>query len=373
MVAYFDSAASYPMLPQVAEALASANLSLFANPSSQHHLGDEAALEVERCRSVLAERIGAAASEIVFTSGATESNNLALKGHFSLATASQARHLVISAIEHKCIHAIADYLHRTAGVSVSLVQPNSAGVVTAEAVEQLLRPETELISIMHVNNELGTENPIDEIGALCNHRDIKFHTDAAQSFLKTPIDVDDMNIDYASFSAHKIGGPKGIGAVFIRDQRNQRLEPVVHGAGQEAGLRGGTVAAPLIHGFSAAIKHFPSTYEDLKRQRSKNKLLEALAKKDVPHVVNGSGLPSIISLTLPNTDVAGLLRSTRGEFALAIGSACSSREIEASHVLTALNLSRAISQKTLRISFCHLTNSQDLDDLAERILQFTHT
>ena len=370
MVAYFDSAASYPMLPQVAETLASANLSLFANPSSQHHLGDEAARAVERCRSALAESIGAAASEIVFTSGATESNNLALKGHFSIGTNSQAQHMVISAIEHKCIHAIADYLHRTAGVSVSLAQPNSAGVVTAEAVERLLRPETELVSIMHVNNELGTENPIDEIGALCNHRDIKFHTDAAQSFLKTPIDVDDMNLDYASFSAHKIGGPKGIGAVFIRDQRKLHLEPTIHGAGQEEGLRGGTIAAPLVVGFTTAIDHFPSEYESLKKQGQKDLLLAKLRKQNIEHIVNGEGLPSILSLTLPNTEIQSLLLNSADVCALATGSACSSREIEASHVLTAIGLSRPYAEKTLRLSFFSGLSAKEISDLVSAIARF---
>lgn len=370
MFAYFDSAASYPMLPQVAETFASANLSLFANPSSQHRLGDEAARTVERCRIALAESIGAAASEIVFTSGATESNNLALKGHFSMRTTTQAQHLVISATEHKCIHAIADYLHRTAGVSVSLAQPNSAGVVTAEAVEQVLRPETKLVSVMHVNNELGTENPIDTIGALCYQRGIKLHSDAAQSFLKVPFDVDDMNIDYASFSAHKIGGPKGVGALFIRDQRNQHMEPVLHGAGQEAGLRGGTVAAPLILGFDAAIQHFPNAYKSLKAQGLKNLLLEKLQKERIDHIVNGDGLPSILSLTLPNTDVQALLRNSADKFALATGSACSSKEIEASHVLTALGLSRANAEKTLRLSFFGGLGAKEINSLVNKIVLF---
>lgn len=373
MIAYFDSAASYPLLPEVAAALSSANESMIANPSSQHTLGEDANNAVERCRSALADSIGAAPSEIIFTSGATESNNLALKGHFSLPSAQASRHLVISSIEHKCVHAIADYLNRTSGVSISLVQPNKAGIITTAAIESALQPHTELVSIMHVNNELGTLNPIADIGALCFERGIKFHTDAAQSFLKTGIDVDDMNIDYASFSAHKIGGPKGIGALFIRDQRKQHMEPVVHGAGQEAGLRGGTVAAPLIQGFTAAISHFPKAYQSLKARGLKDLLLENLQKERIDHIVNGDGLPSILSLTLPNTDVQALLLNSGGTFALATGSACSSKEIEVSHVLAAIGLDRMRAEHTLRLSFYHRNDVHECDSLAKLITKYSNT
>ena len=371
MTVYFDSAASYPVLPEVAKVLSGAYKNVFANPSSQHELGEQAALEIEHCRNKIADSIGAAGSEVIFTSGATESNNLALKGHFSLGAKNKARHFVISAIEHKCVHAIADYLHRTFGIEISLAVPNDAGVITSDAVENALRPDTELVSVMHVNNELGTTNPIEDIGALCFQRGIKFHTDAAQSFLKSDIDVDAMNIDYASFSAHKIGGPKGIGAVYIRDQRKLHLEPTIHGAGQEEGLRGGTMAAPLIMGFSAAIEQFPATYQNLTDLGHKKQLLEALRVQEITYRVNGEGIASIVSLTLPNTDVQALLLNSVTELALATGSACSSKEIEPSHVLTVIGLSTTLAEKTLRLSFHEGITPQQIDTLAGWIKRFS--
>lgn len=371
MTVYFDSAASYPVLPEVAKVLSGAYKNVFANPSSQHELGEQAALEIEHCRNKIADSIGAAGSEVIFTSGATESNNLALKGHFSLGAKNKARHFVISAIEHKCVHAIADYLHRTFGIEISLAVPNDAGVITSDAVESALRPDTELVSVMHVNNELGTTNPIEDIGALCFQRGIKFHTDAAQSFLKSDIDVDAMNIDYASFSAHKIGGPKGIGAVYIRDQRKLHLEPTIHGAGQEEGLRGGTMAAPLIMGFSAAIEQFPATYQNLTDLGHKKQLLEALQVHKIAYRVNGGGIASIVSLTLPNTDVQALLLNSVTELALATGSACSSKEIEPSHVLTAIGLSTSLAEKTLRLSFHEGITLEQIDTLAGWIKRFS--
>ena len=371
MTVYFDSAASYPVLPEVAKVLSGAYKNVFANPSSQHELGEQAALEIEHCRNKIADSIGAAGSEVIFTSGATESNNLALKGHFSLGAKNKGRHFVISAIEHKCVHAIADYLHRTFGIEISLAVPNDAGVITSDAVENALRPDTELVSVMHVNNELGTTNPIEDIGALCFQRGIKFHTDAAQSFLKSGIDVDAMNIDYASFSAHKIGGPKGIGAVYIRDQRKLHLEPTIHGAGQEEGLRGGTMAAPLIMGFSTAIEQFPTTYHHLTGLEHKKRLLEALQVQKIAYRVNGEGIASIVSLTLPNTDVQALLLNSVTELALATGSACSSKEIEPSHVLTSMGLSTALAEKTLRLSFHEGITPQQIDALAGWIKRFS--
>lgn len=368
---YFDSAASYPILPEALEVLHRGFAEHFANPSSAHKSGETAAKEIEVAREIIAEEIGALPSEIVFTSGATESNNLALKSHFHEAKNQTKRHLVISSIEHKCVHAIADYLKRTDKVSVSVVSPNKDGVITLDAVKNALRDDTSLVSIMHVNNELGTVNPVDEIGALCFDRGIKFHTDAAQSFLKLPIDVDDMNVDSLSLSAHKIGGPKGVGAIYIRDRRSRDIEPVVHGAGQEEGLRGGTLPTPLITSFGKATQKFPDIYRDLKDARLKKQLLDNLSELSIPHQVNGNSIDSIVSLTLPRTDVLALLRETSELFALATGSACSSKEIEASHVLTAIGLARNQAERTLRISFHHDLKPSNLDLLVNTISKYT--
>ena len=368
---YFDSAASYPILPEALDAL-NAGFTNPANPSSAHTPGDAASRDIEKTRQLIAEAIGALPSEIIFTSGATEANNLALKSHFDEPINSDKRHLVISAIEHKCVHAIADYLRRKKGVEISIVPPNRQGIVTPEAVAEMLRDDTSLVSVMHVNNELGTKNPIDQIGALCFERGIRFHSDAAQSFLKVAIDVEDMDIDYLSIAAHKVGGPKGIGALYIRDQRRRNIEPVIHGAGQEEGLRGGTLPAPLISSFGRAIELFPGAYKQLLEADLKNALLSKIAELGVPHNVNGhDAIGSMLSLTLPTCDVAALLRETSGQFSLATGSACSSKEIEASHVLTSLGIDRELAAKTLRISFHHGLNLGNITKLGLSLSKYT--
>lgn len=367
---YFDSAGSYPMLPEARASLTEALSLLPGNPSALHGAGLEAADAVSRCRAALADAIGAMPSEIIFTSGATESNNLALKGHYSQRANEKRRHLIISATEHKCIFAIADYLSRTQNVDVSIAKPSKDGTVQAEDIEQLLRPETSLVSVMHVNNEIGTINPLQEIGKLCSSRKVAFHSDAAQGFLKDTLDVDDYNLDYLSISAHKIGGPKGIGAVYIRDQRNREIEPTIHGAGQEDGLRGGTLPAPLIHAFGSAIAHFPTAYAALCKMALTDVLMSTLSENNVEFIVNGTPRSHLISLTLPKTDVASLLRIEDRRFSIATGSACSSKEIEISHVLEVIGLNRELADKTLRISFSHLVKPSDAVDLGQMIHQY---
>ena len=368
---YFDSAASYPMLQEAKEALINASVELYGNPSSSHWPGETALEEVEKARELIADSIGAFPSEIVFTSGATEANNLALKGHFSLDAFKEKRHLIVSAIEHKCILAIADFLAIDSAIEVSLVSPNEFGIITPEAIKALLKDNTSLVSVMHVNNELGTINPIADIGELCFERGIKFHTDAAQSFLKEQIDVDEMNIDYLSISAHKVGGPKGIGALYIRDRRTLPLTPVIHGAGQEEGLRGGTLPAPIIVSMGKAVETFTNAYKLLKNQDLKSSLIDSLRHAEIDFQINGEGIPSLLSLTFPNTDVAALIRKNEKRFALSTGSACSSKEIEISHVLEAIGMNRDLGERTLRISFHHRLNNCDIEELVEQIKSYS--
>ena len=243
---YLDFAASTPVLPEVMEAMRPWFTDFYANPSSSHQMGRQAAEAIEQARATIANEIGAYPSEIIFTSGATESNNLAIKG-IAWANKEKGRHIITSSIEHKCILAICHYLERE-GFEVTYVDPDHEGVIHPEKVKAAIRPDTILVSVHHVNNELGTIQPIEQIGALCLDRGIPFHTDAAQSFGKLDIDVDDLNIDLMSVSGHKIYGPKGVGALYIRNIRETKITPVIHGAGQELGLRGGTMATPLIIG-----------------------------------------------------------------------------------------------------------------------------
>jgi cysteine desulfurase len=237
---YFDSAGSYKMLDEVVETIHEVSVSMFANPSSSHTLGEMQAKKIEEARDTIADIIGCYSSEIIFTSGATESNNLALKQILNL---EEKAHIITSATEHKCILSILNYIQKQ-GHEVTIIKPNPDGIIKLDSIKNALEANTKLVSIMHVNNELGVINPISEIGQLCFEHGILFHTDAAQSFGKLEIDVDDMNIDMMSISAHKIGGPKGIGALYVRDLRKKELLPVIHGAGQEYGVRGGTLPTP---------------------------------------------------------------------------------------------------------------------------------
>ena len=229
--------------------------------------------------------------------------------------------------------------------------------------------------LMHpMNNELGTINPIEEIGALCLDNDVRFHTDAAQSFGKVEIDVEDMNIDLMSLSAHKIGGPKGIGALYIRDARDINITPVIHGAGQEIGLRGGTVATPLILGFGAAVKEFSGRYQAFPFTNLREHLISLLVDANITFKINGKGdMPHILSLTLPEIDVLTFVIANFDNFALAQGSACSSKEIKPSHVLFNLGISAEHAERTIRLSFDFNTSEKAIELFVDSILSFSST
>lgn len=360
---YFDSAASYPILDETRSVLIDSFRTLYGNSSSIHALGQKESEHIEDARRYLSELIDAYPSEIVFTSSATESNNLALKSIIP----NPKKHIITAQSEHKCILSITQYLAKL-GFDVTYVKPNFDGIITADVIKSEIRKDTALISIMHVNNELGTINDIKGIGQLCLDNQILFHCDAAQSLCKVTIDVDELNVDMMSFSAHKIGGPKGIGALYIRDCRTKNIEPVIHGAGQEQGIRGGTVATPLISGFLASLKNFPNYYEKVQLENIKNQLVSRLIEEKVPYQINGCNTVNhIISLTLMNTNIETLIQENEQLFCLAQGSACSSKEIEPSHVLMALGLTTELAHKTLRISFHHQITQNDVNILINAI------
>ena len=370
---YLDTAASYPLLPEVKQALSEAFESLYANSASNHLLGMKVLDEISKVREQLADEIGAYPSEVVFTSGATESNNIAFKSLLlGNEISKDKKHIVTTQIEHKCVFAICDYL-KSLGYKITYVKPNKDGIVDVDSIANAIRQDTALVSVMHVNNELGTINPIADIGRICFDAGVLFHSDAAQSFKKIDIDVDDLNVDVMSFSAHKIGGPKGIGAIYIRDLRKKHLMPVIHGAGQEDGLRGGTVAAPLIIGFGKAIEIFPSYYNKLKSINAKKYMLEQLENEKIPFSINSGdcSLSTCISITLPSTNTALLIREYEKDLCLAQGSACSSKEIEASHVLTALGLTREMADRTFRISFPLDLKLSDINKIVTAIKKAT--
>lgn len=369
---YLDSLASFPLLPEVFDAMSESLKEDYANPSAAHLLGTNAQDKIEQIRALIADQLDAFPSEIVFTSGATESNNLILKAHAERALASgKIPHIITSKIEHKCILAICSYLEAK-GCEVTYLSPTEQGIISPDSVRTAIKDNTVLVSLMHVNNELGTINPIRDYGKVCFEHGVAFHTDAAQSFLKAPLNVEDDFIDALSLSAHKIGGPKGIGVAYIRDLRTEHLQPTIHGAGQEFGMRGGTLATPLIVGLGAAVESFEKKYNQASFASLKDEFVERLGDHGILFHVNGKGqtLDSCLSVTFSNVDVDGLLRSTHGKYSLSQSSACSAGSIEPSHVLTALGYERERAANTLRISFAFDTRAEEINQLVEDIAQF---
>ncbi|MFY0657271.1 MAG: cysteine desulfurase [Neptunomonas phycophila] len=359
---YFDSAGSFPILETSKQSLTEELTLNPANPSADHECGLRTSRKVEAVRKLIADVIGAYPSEIIFTGGATESNNLALKSIISV-SASDKKHIITTKYEHKCILSISKYLE-TKGYEVTYISPNTNGMIDSSSVADAIRPDTALVSVMHVNNELGTVNPIEEIGEICLSNHVMLHTDCAQSFGKLEIDVDDMNIDFMSISGHKIGASKGIGAVYIRNARDLNIEPVIHGAGQEQGLRGGTVASPLVASFGEAVKHFPQLYAESSILELRSYMLSQLDELNIAYKVNGNGgLPHIMSITFPEIDITSFIQRTRGMFCIAQGSACSSKEIEPSHVLKSIGLDRLHAERTIRLSFDFDTSRESIDAL----------
>lgn len=345
---YLDFAASTPLLPSVKKELFRAFEEEYSNPSSAHKLGRISEEKIERAREIIADSIGAYKSEIIFTSGASESNNLAIKGYV-LSNQKKGKHIITSSIEHKCILSICHFLEKEHGYNITYIPPQKNGIIDPEEVISAMREDTVLVSIMHVNNELGSIQPIAAIGQACFERDIKFHVDAAQSYKKIPIDVDELNIDMLSLSAHKIYGPKGIGALYIRDLRETRMQPVIHGAGQEYGLRGGTLATPLILGFGSAVED--KTIEDSFDEVNKiNSMLRAKINK-IGGVINSPDtqyIPHILNVRLPNFDASHFVANS--DFLCSQGSACSSMNMEMSYVLREIGVTYENSINSLRLS-----------------------
>ena len=363
-IIYLDNAASTPIDPAVAAAM-QACLDApegAANPTSTHALGRAAAERIERARAQLASLIGAQAQEIFFTSGATEADNLALLG-IARANADRGRHIVTSRIEHK---AVLDPLHalEREGFQVTYLSPDGAGRISAEAVGAVLRPETLLVSLMHVNNEIGVIQDIAAVGALCRARGIPLHSDAAQSLGRIAIDVRELPVDLLSFSAHKLHGPKGIGALYVRQSVRPLLRPVSFGGGQERGLRPGTPATHQIVGFGAACELAVRLLEHelVRTARLRARLLEGLLPLGGVHE-NGAGaprVPQILNLSFEDVEGESLVGALE-DLAVSRGSACSSGSGDASAVLRALGRSTRLAESSLRLSVGRFTTEQEVE------------
>jgi cysteine desulfurase len=337
---YLDNHATTPMDPEVLQTMMPYFTDVFGNAASRNHeFGWTAEAAVEKARSQIAKLVGATDKEIIFTSGATESDNLALLGVAEMYK-EKGRHIITSPIEHK---AILDSCHHleTKGFTITQVPVDKYGMVTAEAVKAAIRPDTILVSIMAANNEIGTINPIAEIGKVCRDHGVFFHTDAVQALGKVEINVDKMNIDLLSISAHKIYGPKGIGALYVRRKNPRvRLSPIIHGGGHERGMRSGTLNVTGIVGFGKACelaqKNMASEVERIKKLR--DKLWDGIRSQLDEVYLNGhptERLPNNLNVSFAFVEGESLMMGMK-ELAVSSGSACTSASLEPSYVLKSI-------------------------------------
>jgi len=367
---YFDYAATTPVDERVIQVMIDC-LGFhgnFGNPaSSSHAFGQQARQTVEQARRQVAELVGAEAAQIVWTSGATESNNLALKG-LAQARGVAGGHIITSQIEHKAILDTARQL-QDAGVAVTYLVPDAEGLITPQAVSEAMRDDTFLVSLMLVNNELGTLNDIPAIGEVVRGRGALFHVDAAQGAGKVAIDLQQWPVDLMSFSAHKLYGPKGIGALYVGPRAQQRLQAQIHGGGHEGGLRSGTLATHQIAGMGAAFALAAAAFdaETTSIVALRDRLLEQLSS--LPGVrLNGSDsqrIPHTLSLTFSEGEFNSAALSQ--SIAFSATSACNSASNTPSHVLLALGHDARLAGRTIRLSLGRFTTADDVDQAAELI------
>jgi cysteine desulfurase len=369
---YLDNQAATPLDPRVLEAMMPYLTGAYGNAASRSHsFGWVAEKAVEAARRRVAELAGATAREIVFTSGATESINLALKGAAE-AYGAQGRHIVTAATEHRAVLDTCMRLEKN-GFRVTVLPVGSDGRVDPEAVAAALLPETILVSIMYANNEIGTVNPVREIGALCHARGVLFHCDAVQAFGKIPVQVDGGHIDLMSLSAHKLYGPKGAGALYVR-RRNPRVQLAaqIDGGGHEYGWRSGTLNVPGIAGFGAACAFCAAEMADeAMRLGALRDRLQALITAGLDRVtVNGSTshrLPHNLNLSFDGVDSAALLVALP-DLALSSGSACTSATAGPSHVLRAIGLSAERARSSVRFGLGRFTTDEEIEYAAGRVV-----
>ena len=344
---YCDSAASTPLNEDVIAEMAEISSSIFGNPSSIHKFGQESKAIIERARFNIANLLGADLSEIIFTGCGSESNNIAILGLLS-----KGDHFITSSYEHPAVLKIANELENN-GIEVSYIKPTSNGIINPEDVKKNIKPNTKLVSIMYVNNELGTTNPIDAISKITKEQGVIFHTDAVQLIGKKIIKLQDTNIDLLSLSAHKFYGPKGVGALYIKQGVN--LKSSYLGGGQEKDLRPGTGNIVGIHGMSIALQKSMETIDEWgeKIKNYDNLFLQNLDKLNVKYTVNGenriSGILNITFDEIPSQDLVMAL-DMQG-YAISGGSACSSGSVKASLTLSEIGMDEELALKTVRISF----------------------
>ncbi|MFC2082695.1 cysteine desulfurase family protein [Candidatus Bipolaricaulota bacterium] len=362
---YLDNSATTPLAPEVLEAMTPFFLTHYGNASSLHSSGRDARRAMEESRSLIAGHLGVAANEIVFTSGATEADNLAILG--TALREKAGGHIVISRVEHDAVLHAADWLS-TQGFEITRLEVDETGRVDPTAVREAIRSDTLLVSIMAGNNEIGTIQPIREIGEMCKERNVLFHTDAVQAYGKIKLDMD--SIDMLSVSAHKLHGPKGVGFLYVR--KGVKLTPILHGGGHESGRRSGTENVPGIVGLGVATRiAFEEREQVTQRMRGfRDRLMaEVLAlpgtrlnghlTDSLPHIANFSFQAIEGESLIMKLDEHGIAAST--------GSACSSPNLEPSHVLVALGVPLSMAHGSLRVSTGRQTTEHEIDALLEAL------
>jgi cysteine desulfurase len=360
---YLDNSATTPVVPEVLEAMMPYFAGEYGNASSLHAFGQAARQAVEKSREEIADTIGSSPSEIVFTSGATEANNLAIKG--LLFAYPEKRHIITSAIEHHAVLHTCQWLEAQ-GYEVTYLDVDPYGRVDPDAVAASIRAETLLVSIMAGNNEIGTLEPIGEIGAICREKGVFFHTDAVQAYGKVPLPME--GIDLLSVSAHKLNGPKGVGFLYVR--KGVSLIPILHGGGHERGRRSGTENVPGVVGLAAAARlAFQEMDETAPRLRSyRKRLIERIG--EIPGTrLNGhetESLPHITNFSFAGIEGESLvMKLDEHGIATSTGSACSSPNLEPSHVLVAIGVPLTMAHGSLRISTGRQTTTEEIDTLIE--------
>ncbi|MDH6084315.1 cysteine desulfurase family protein [Umezakia ovalisporum] len=369
---YLDCHATTPVDERVLAAMIPYFTEHFGNPSSVSHIyGWEAEAAVKQAREILAAAINATPEEIVFTSGATEANNLAIKG-VAEAYFQKGQHIITVATEHSAVLDPCNYL-KSLGFDITVLPVQPDGIIDLHQLETALRPETILVSVMAANNEIGVLQPLAAIGEICRAKNVIFHSDAAQAIGKIPINVQDMNIDLMSLTAHKVYGPKGIGALYVR-RRNPRVQLAAqhHGGGHERGMRSGTLYTPQIVGFAKAVEIALAT-QDTENQRLtelRQRLWKQLSGLSGVYL-NGhptQRLAGNLNISVPGVDGAALLLGLQPVMAISSGSACSSKSTAPSHVLRALGRSEKLAYASVRFGIGRFNTAEQIDTVAQQVI-----
>ncbi|AFQ42979.1 cysteine desulfurase NifS [Desulfosporosinus meridiei] len=367
---YLDHSATTPVDPEVASVMMTYYTEKYGNPSSVHGFGREAKQALEQARTQVAELIGANPKEITFTSGGTEADNLAILGTAE-ALRTKGKHIITSCIEHHAVLETCEHLEKN-GFDLTVIPVDEEGVISVDAVQKAIRPDTILITVMHANNEVGSIQPIAEIGKLAKEHGIVFHVDAVQSLGKIPVNVDELNVDLLTVSSHKIYGPKGVGALYVR--KGVRIVPLVHGGGQERKRRSGTENTPGIIGFGKACELAGQRMaEDAQKQiKLRDKLMNGILDRIEFVKVNGplgeKRLPNNVNVSIRYVEGESLLLSLDMlGIAASSGSACTSGSLDPSHVLLGMGLIHEIAHGSLRFSLGRQNTEEEIDYVLEQL------